>query len=69
MSHEKITQYDQEEVEQEMLGHVKIARMARENPENLDFPRYSLPVSAEDYPAKTPIMWNRSYQEFDLDAG
>ncbi|MBI2670161.1 MAG: hypothetical protein HYX20_03385 [Candidatus Yanofskybacteria bacterium] len=45
------------------------AREPKENPENLDFPSFTIPLVEHDYPAKTPIMWNAAYREFHIDAG
>jgi shikimate dehydrogenase len=39
------------------------------NPRHLDFPRYTVPLIAHDYPAKTAAMWNSAYQAFGMDAG
>jgi shikimate dehydrogenase len=41
----------------------------RGNPGRLDFPRYTLPLLAHDYPALTPAMWNACYARFGLDIG
>jgi shikimate dehydrogenase len=34
------------------------------NPRSLDFPCYTLPLLAHDYPALTPAMWNACYEGF-----
>lgn len=41
----------------------------KDNPENLDFPSYTVPLIEHDYPAKTPVMWNAAYREFGINAG
>lgn len=54
------------------LIRVKVLSFAHEpkdNPENLDFPSYTVPLIEHDYPAKTPVMWNAAYREFSIDAG
>lgn len=48
---------------------LSFAREPNKNPENLDFPSYTVPLIEHDYPAKTPIMWNAAYREFDIGAG
>ncbi len=50
-------------------GVATLAKQPEGNPTNLDFNRYTLPVVAHDYPAKTPIMWNSVYKKFNLDIG
>jgi len=45
------------------------AREPKDNPENLDFPAYTIPLIEHDYPAKTPVMWNAAYREFGINAG
>jgi shikimate dehydrogenase len=38
----------------------------RGNPQRLDSPRYTLPLLAHDYPARTPAMWNACYERFGM---
>lgn len=48
---------------------LSFAREPKDNPENLDFSSYTVPLIEHDYPAKTPVMWNAAYREFGIDAG
>lgn len=48
---------------------LSFAREPKDNPENLDFSSYTIPLVEHDYPAKTPVMWNAAYHEFGIDAG
>lgn len=41
----------------------------KNNPENLDFPAFTVSLIEHNYPAKTPVMWNAAYREFGIDAG
>jgi len=45
------------------------AREPKANPENMEFPSYTIPLIEHDYPAKTPVMWNAAYRELGIDAG
>ncbi len=45
------------------------ATLPAENPSSLAFPTYTIPLIAEDYPAKTAIMWNAAYRAYDLPHG
>lgn len=51
------------------VGVFTIAREPRENPQGLDRTAYTVPLIAHDYPAKTPVMWNRAYEAFGLPYG
>jgi len=48
---------------------LSIAQTPEENPDNFDFEHLTIPLIAEDYPAKTPIMWNSAYRQFGIKAG
>lgn len=48
---------------------LSFAREPKDNPESLDFLSYTVPLVEHDYPAKTPIMWNTAYREFEINAG
>lgn len=50
-------------------GILRYAREPKGNPMTLDFPQYTLHLFGEDYPARTPVMWNAAYQKFGLGAG
>ncbi len=43
--------------------------LARDNPKDLQFEDYVLPLIEHDYPAKTATMWNATYQKFGLKTG
>lgn len=45
------------------------AKQPKNNPDSLNFERYTLPLLEHDYPAKTAIMWNEAYRTFGMDAG
>jgi len=51
------------------VGSLRFARQPKDNPTNLDFPAYTLPLQEHDYPARTPTMWNAAYKQFGLDRG
>lgn len=51
------------------LGVLRFAQMPSENPDHLKFGFYTLPLIGHDYPAKTPIMWNKVYEQFGIEAG
>jgi shikimate dehydrogenase len=58
--------------EAEDLVRAKILSFAREpksNPGNMDFPKYTIPLIEHDYPARTALMWNAAYREFNLSYG
>jgi len=42
------------------------AQKPENNPNSLNFPFYTLSFIEDDYPAKTPVMWNAIYQEFNF---
>lgn len=48
---------------------LSFAREPKDNPESLDFPRYTIPLIEHDYPAKTAAMWNAAYRKFGLGYG
>ncbi len=48
---------------------LSFAREPKFNPENIDFPHYTIPLIEHDYPAKTAAMWNAVYSEFELPYG
>lgn len=48
---------------------VSFAREPKGNPQTLEFPSYTIPLLEHDYPAKTAVMWNAAYQEFNISAG
>ncbi|MBI2062219.1 MAG: hypothetical protein HYT64_00775 [Candidatus Yanofskybacteria bacterium] len=50
-------------------GVLRFAREPKDNPSNLNFPGYTVPLIEHDYPAKTPAMWNAAYREFGMEAG
>jgi shikimate dehydrogenase len=51
-------------------GALRVAQRPQNNPESIDaFPAYTLPLIAEDYPAKTAAMWNAAYEAFGINAG
>lgn len=50
-------------------GALRIAKLPRGNPEHINFPEYTLPLIADDYPAKTAVMWNAAYRAFGIDSG
>lgn len=57
-------------VEDLMRTHVLTrAEVPLDNPEKLEFDRYTVPLIEHDYPAKTPVMWNAAYTTFGIDAG
>lgn len=51
------------------MGVLKFAELPQGNPENLDYPAYTLSLIEHDYAAKTPIMWNEVYRKFGIEAG
>lgn len=51
------------------IGTLFLARQPKDNPTNLDFPAYTLPLQEHDYPARTPTMWNAAYRQFGLERG
>ena len=50
-------------------GMLRIALLPPENPCQLDFERYTIPLLEHDYPARTPSLWNHAYRTFGLDIG
>ena len=42
------------------------AQKPENNPNSFNFPFYTLSFIEDDYPAKTPVMWNAIYQEFNF---
>jgi shikimate dehydrogenase len=48
---------------------LQFAKLPPENPANLSFKEYTIPLIEHDYPAKTAVMWNAAYQEFGIPAG
>ncbi len=48
---------------------LSFAKLPRLNPQNLDFPVYTLSLIEHDYEAKTPVMWNKVYHKFGIEAG
>ncbi|MEN9405360.1 MAG: shikimate dehydrogenase [Candidatus Parcubacteria bacterium] len=40
-----------------------------DNPKDIEFDCYTVPLIEHDYPAKTPVMWNAAYKAFGIDAG
>jgi shikimate dehydrogenase len=50
-------------------GLATIAKTPQSNPQSLDFEHYTVPVIAEDYPAKTAVMWNTLYGQLRIPAG
>lgn len=51
-------------------GVLAIAQDPQDNPSDFEtFEHYTVPLIEHDYPAKTPVMWNACYQEFDINAG
>jgi shikimate dehydrogenase len=49
---------------------LEFAKQPKGNPETLDkFSKYEIPLIAEDYPAKTAIMWNAVYKQLGMDIG
>ena len=50
-------------------GILKLAEKPKDNPENLNFPVYTISLIEHDYPAKTPVMWNSVYRKFNISAG
>jgi len=51
------------------VGVLTYAYEPKENPGNMDFSSYTIPLIEHDYPAKTATMWNAAYREFGIDAG
>lgn len=49
-------------------GILTFAELPQDNPTTLDqdLPWYTVPLIAEDYPAKTPAMWNAVYRELGM---
>lgn len=47
-------------------GILKFAKEPKNNPDNLNFPNYTIPLIEEDYPAKTPAMWNAVYEKLGM---
>lgn len=47
-------------------GTLSFAKEPADNPGNLDFPYYTVPLIEHDYPAKTPLMWNALYRRFKM---
>lgn len=45
---------------------VRIGKNAEENPNNIDFSSFSLGIANEDYSAKTPKLWNRTYKSLNI---
>ncbi len=45
---------------------LRFAKNPENNPNSLDFPSYTLSFIEDDYPAKTPVMWNAIYQKFNF---
>lgn len=50
-------------------GLLRFAALPPDNPQRLDFLRYTIPLIEHDYPAKTAAMWNAAYRKFELPAG
>lgn len=48
---------------------LSFAREPKNNPKNINFSHYTIPLIEHDYPAKTPVMWNAAYKEFGIEAG
>ena len=44
-------------------GILEIAKEPKNNPESLEFPHYMLTLIEDDYPGKTPTIWNAVYKE------
>ena len=40
--------------------------LAKDNPQDLNFNEYVIPLIEHDYPAKTPTMWNSAYKKFEM---
>ncbi|MFC1640897.1 hypothetical protein ACFL2D_02490 [Patescibacteria group bacterium] len=49
-------------------GVLTLAKEPPDNEENLNAERYTIPLSADDYPAATPIMWNTVYRDLGFNA-
>ena len=48
-------------------GIIRVAKLPPENWDDLEaVPFYTIPLLAEDYPAKTAVMWNTAYREFGM---
>lgn len=47
-------------------GVLKFAKEPKDNPQVLDFPSYTIPLIGDDYPAKTPVMWNAVYEKLGM---
>ena len=50
-------------------GLLKIGVLPKANPDNLNFPRYTVPLMQHDYPALTAVMWNKVYAELGMPDG
>lgn len=48
-------------------GILQFSSEAPVNPRHLDYPGYTVPLIAHDYPARTPAMWNAAYRAFGMD--
>lgn len=51
------------------VGAMSVAKLPPDNPANFEHEHLTVPLIAEDYPAKTPVMWNAAYREFGIPAG
>jgi shikimate dehydrogenase len=48
-------------------GELAYATLPADNPRHLDFPSYTVPLMAHDYPAKTPVLFNSVYRALGME--
>ncbi|HRY59890.1 MAG TPA: hypothetical protein P5096_00740 [Patescibacteria group bacterium] len=48
-------------------GIFNIAKSPMENPQDINADKYTLPLLAKDYPARTARLWNSAYKHFGID--
>jgi shikimate dehydrogenase len=47
-------------------GVLDFAKQPANNPQAIEAEHYTIPLIEHDYPAKTPVMWNAAYAEFNI---
>lgn len=45
---------------------IQFGANAKNNPGNLEFSNFALGIANKNYPAKTPLLWNRTYEALGL---